>query len=745
MVRRLRLWKVLGKLLLIGAVLGLLGGALGVSVLYYQYGRDLPDISLLESYRPSETTRILASDASVIATLYQENRIWAPLEAMGPWVVPALLATEDSRFFEHHGFDPIGLGRVVFNTVITGEVREGASTLTMQLARNVFPLGEVDWQRKIKEIFLSVELEKRYGKEKILELYLNQVYFGGGAYGVHSAAQLYFNKGPKELTISESALLAGLIQAPTRFSPLDHPERAFHRQDEVLGRMLDVGAITEAQLQEALDERESMRFDSVDARSLGLDKFPYFTSYVISEVSARYSEEALYRGGLTIITTLDPGLQRYAQEVVRGEVQAASWELDVDSGALVLVENETGFLKAVVGGLGWSEENQFNRAYQTRRQPGSSFKPVIFAAALERGYSPDSRISDSPVTYRDGSAGGWSPRNSDGQFQGEITLRQALRLSRNVPAVRLLDAVGLERVVDLSYRMGIRAPIANNLSIALGAVDASPLEMVELFSVFASDGRRVVPTAIKTITDADGKVLEDHRRQAPRQVLNSASARGITSMLLDAVDSGTGTRARVDGWEVAGKTGTTDSFRDAWFCGYSPYYTCAVWVGNDDNSPMYRSFGGDLPALIFQQVMAYALDGKADKRFPAFTDSGEAKRVGDPTPSASPTPTPTPEDEPEEVEEEPEPIELVEEQTEEFQPPEGQSYLLPETLAPPPTPAAIEPPLPAPEPPPIEFEAAPLPDEPAPFEQGNGSPEGQSLGDEPPAARPLQFDFDESE
>ncbi len=734
----MRLLKILGRLGVFALLAAALFGSVGLGYLYLAYGRDLPDISMLETYRPSETTRILASDGTVIATLYQENRIWAPLENVGPWVVPALLATEDSRFFEHRGFDPIGLVRVVVNTALTREVREGASTITMQLARNVFPLSDVDWKRKVKEIFLSVQLEKRYGKQKILELYLNQVYFGGGAHGIHSASRLYFNKGPKDLTLSESALLAGLIQAPSRFSPLEHPERAFHRQDEVLERMLAVGAINESQRQEAIVERETMTFDGVDQRSFEVDKFPYFSSYVVSEVSARFSEDALYRGGLTIVTTLDPALQRFAQEVLAEEVYAAGWELNVDSGALVLVENETGFLKAVVGGLGWSDTNQFNRAFQTRRQPGSSFKPVIYAAALEAGYSSESTISDSPVTYQDGSPGGWSPKNSDEKFQGAMTLRKALQGSRNVPAVRLLDALGVDRVIDLGYRMGIRAPIPGNLSIALGAVDASPLEMTELFSVFPNDGNRVAPTAIKMIQDASGQVLEDHRKPSNRAVISQQTARGMVSMLLDAVDHGTGTRARVAGWQIAGKTGTTDSFRDAWFCGFSPHFTCAVWIGNDDNSPMIRSFGGDLPATIFQRVMEFALADRAPKSFPDYSPSGEKKAVGDqgPKPEESPTPESTPE-----VEETPDIVELVEEPGDnEFVPPDGQSYLLPETLGGN-VPGESEPsfadPLTETESPAVRFTPAPLPEETFSSPGGISPPEHQEIdhGTPPPPSQ----------
>ena len=658
---------------------------MGFYYVYDKYGKNLPDISVLEDYRPAETTKILASDGTVIATLYQENRVWAPLDTISPWVTPALLATEDSRFFEHKGVDPIGIARVIYNTARTGQAREGASTLTMQLSRSVFPMSNVNWERKIKEIFLSLELEKRYSKKKILELYLNQVYFGGGAYGIHSAARIYFNKGPKDLTLSESALIAGLIQAPSRFSPLDHPERAFHRQKEVLGRMKAVGAITEKQHDEAIAAQEKMKFTGGSKRAFEVDRFPYFTSLVIKELSGRYSEADLYSGGLTIVTTLDKDLQSYAQKVLTQEVKALSWELRVDSGALVLLENGTGYVKALVGGLGWSKKNQFNRAYQSRRQPGSSFKPATYAVALEQGYTPESRINDAKVTYRDGSPGGWSPKNSDHKFLGVITLRKALQGSRNVPAVKLIDAVGVKRVVALGYRMGIRANIPTNLSIALGAIEASPLEMAEFYSIIANGGKRVEPTVIKLVKDTSGKVLEDHRQPVGRAVLARETSLALTSMMSDVVRAGTGTNAQVAGWPIAGKTGTTDKFVDAWFCGFSPYFTCTVWVGNDDNSPMYRSYGGDLPATVFRKVMTRALKGRTPTTFSKYKAPKKSKDLL--KPGESPTPTPSPEPDasatPSEM---PTPIEVEVEPSvsptpsKEFVAPEGASYILPETL-----------------------------------------------------------------
>ncbi len=666
-----------------GLVLAALLGFGTLAVLYKKYGSDLPDVSILETYRPSQTTRVLASDGSVITTLFQENRVWAPIDEISPWVATAVVATEDSRFYEHHGVDPIGIARAVYNAASSGQVKEGASTLTMQLARGVFPLGDDDKVRKVKEVFLSTKIESRYDKKKIMELYLNQVYFGAGAYGIHSASRVYFNKGPKDLTLAEASLLAGLIQAPSRFNPLETPDRAFTRQDEVLGRMLATGAITQEQFDEAMAARKKMKFGGGSERTSQVDRYPYFTSYVIKELSARYKEEDLYKGGLTIVTTLDPQLQTYAQQTVTAEVNAAGWELDVDSGALVLLENETGYIKALVGGLGWTEKNQFNRAHQAKRQPGSSFKPAVYGAALEAGYTPESKVNDSPVTYQDGSPGGWTPKNSDGKSLGWITMRTALQGSRNIPAIKILDVVGVDKVIDLAYQMGIRSKIEPNLSIALGAVEATPLEMAEFYSVIANGGRRVTPTAVKMIKDSSGKVLEDNRASIGRTVFRPDTAVALTSLLSDVVRGGTGTNAQVPGWPIAGKTGTTDSSVDAWFCGFSPYFTCAVWVGNDDNHPMYNSYGGDLPAAIFRQVMGNALHGKEYRDFPTYVPNGNAPdiiKTGEKAaPSGSPSPSPSISPTPEATE-----TPLVEETPLVGDSPtparDGRSYILPETL-----------------------------------------------------------------
>lgn len=674
----------LGGLLLKLVLLTFLAALLLVALLWLRYGRDLPDISILEDYRPAQTSRILASDGTLIATLYQENRVWAPLDTLSPWVTPALLATEDSRFFEHHGVDPVSIVRVLVNAALTRTVREGGSTLTMQLARNLFPMPEDDRERKVREMFLSLKLERRYSKERLLELYLNQVYFGAGAYGIHAASQVYFNKKPADLSLAEASLLAGLVQSPSRFCPLMHPERAFHRQDEVLQRMLSVKAIDSKQHGQAVAERDQMKFTGGERRAFAVDKFPYFTSRVLAELSQRYTEEQLYRGGLTIVTTLDVNLQKQAQEILSSEVERRSYDLGVDSGALVVLENGSGYIRALVGGREWSPKNQFNRAFQAKRQPGSSFKPATYAAALEAGYTPESRVLDSPVTFDDGSGQGWRPKNSDGRHLGNITMREALRGSRNVPAVKILEAVGPTPVADTGWRMGISGPIRPRLSIALGAIEATPLEMATFYSVIANGGQKLEPTTIKVVKDSIGNVMEDRRHPYGELILKPETAVALTSMLADVVRAGTGTGARVDGVPIAGKTGTTDSFRDAWFCGFSPLYTCTVWIGNDNNSPMYYSYGGDLPATIFRRVMTALHQDKKIPSFPEYRPSGATPKnfySESDLPKVEPeTVEATPEPVSEDLEPEPQPEDPDDDR--DYQAPPGRSYLLPNTLDP---------------------------------------------------------------
>lgn len=600
------LWTFMGFLAL------LLAGGTALLVVLNHYAQGLPDVSRLRYYEPSETTRIYSADGQLIATLFKENRTWTPLDQISQNMKNAILAIEDSRFYEHNGVDPVGVIRAAVDMIRSGgAVRQGASTITMQLARNLFLSPDQSFDRKIREALLALQIEKTFTKDEILELYLNQVYFGSGAHGVQSAANVYFNKKAKDLDIVESAVIAGLPAKPTFYSPHVDERAASIRAIEVLSRMLTTEKIDHQEYRKAVDQlRKGLKYANKDKEEFQVLKVPYFTSYVLKELSNRYDEELLYRGGLKIYTTVDLKLQERAEEIIKRDVtQVYASNYNATNAAAVVIENKTGYIRAMVGGTGWSKKNQFNRAWQARRQPGSSFKVFVYTTAIEAGYTPDTVVPDSPITYNMGGGESWSPKNSDGRFMGAVPLRTALQYSRNVVAVRLLTLVGAERVIEYAYRMGIQERLEPNLSLALGSAVVSPLEMATAFSVFPNGGIRVQPTAIKIIYDTEGNVVEDHTFPRQEEVLSEATAYTMTEMLRNAVENGTGGAAVIAGRPVAGKTGTTDSHRDGWFCGFTPQFTTAVWVGNDNYTQMWHVFGGDVAAPLWRQIMESAHKG----------------------------------------------------------------------------------------------------------------------------------------
>lgn len=599
---------VFSLMILVGGVA--LFGAAALHTYLAQVRKTLPKASALASFEPSQTTKIYSADGKVIATLFRENRTWVPLQNTSPWMAKAVLAIEDSRFYHHRGIDPIGVFRAVLAAQQSGD-RQGASTITMQLARNVFLTNQQSMERKIKEAMLAIEIEKSFTKDEILEMYLNQIYLGSGAYGVQAASSLYFNKSVKNLTATEAAILAGIPQYPNRFSPLIDEEACRERAQEVLGRMLEKEYLTKAEHDKALVELSKKRFHNKNRQEFQVLEVPYFTTYVIKQLYKRFDEDTLYRGGFKIYTTVDLGMQARAEKVLRELVSRDREYLNVHSGSLVCVENKTGYIKAMVGGLKWTKKNQFNRAFQARRQPGSSFKPFVYATALEYGLSPESVVPDTPLTVD-----GWSPKNSDGRFMGHISLATALQNSRNVVSVRLIQLCGIKRVIDYAHQCGISEELPEVLSLSLGAADISPLEMASAYTVFPNAGLKIPTSGIKVIFDADGHVVEDNRVPVAREVFSEPTACNMVDMMKAVVEAGTATNAYIPNHEVAGKTGTTDSFRDAWFIGYTADYTTAVWVGNDDYSRMWTSFGGDLPARIWHEFMVYALKGKKSSSIP---------------------------------------------------------------------------------------------------------------------------------
>ncbi len=609
---------------LVTLMLGLTG-AVALLMVVKKMEAGLPDVGLLEKFDSAQTSRVLASDGTVVATLFEENRTVEPLDRISPHLIHALVAIEDSRFYQHHGVDWIGVGRAAYANFRYGEVDQGASTLTMQLARARFLTQDRTFRRKLREVLLAQQIEKRFPKSRILELYLNNVYFGAGAYGIGAASSLYFNKRAKDLDVAEAAMLAGLLQAPSSLSPLVNPERAIKRQKLVLSRMQAMGYIKQDEYNKAVAEGERMDFShegSGQATSEQLLKYPYFTSYVISELSQRFPADTLYRGGLTIATTMDVGLQRLAEQTLEQTLGELGPGVNADNAALVLIENKTGYVRAMVGGKRWSQRNQFNRAWQAIRQPGSSFKAFVYAAALESGMTPETIVSDKAVSF-----GGYSPKNSDGRYMGDIPMRVALTFSRNIVSAQLMNKVGANSVIALAHRMGVTEELTDNLSLALGSSEVSPLSMATGYATIASGGLYRYPHVVTLVTDPANQVLTDNRSDQSTRALSEATAAAMTEMLMRVVNEGTGTAAALTGIQVAGKTGTTDESRDAWFVGFTPDYTLAVWVGNDDHSQMWDVFGGGLPATLWHRLMdAVAYATKPRTTFACF-DTYEPHRV----------------------------------------------------------------------------------------------------------------------
>ncbi|MBN9414689.1 MAG: PBP1A family penicillin-binding protein [Candidatus Eremiobacteraeota bacterium] len=593
-----------------------------------QLTKDLPDVEGLSSYEAPQTTRVFSKDGQVVATLFVENRTTVPLDRMSPYLPKALLAVEDSRFMQHHGVDWVGVARAAVANVFFRGIDQGASTLTMQLARNRFLTQDQTIARKIREIVLAQRIEKRFSKEKILEYYLNNVYFGSGAYGVAAASSLYFGKPAQQLSIAQAALIAGLVQAPSNLSPLVDAKASVKRMKIVLSRMKQTNIIDQKQYDQAVQEGEGFRFNAnssggpvVNSGSDQLLKYPYFTTYVIAELSDRYDEDMLYRAGLQVRTTLDIELQRMAEDELSATMDELGPNLNAGNAALVLIENSTGYVRAMVGGRRWSQENQFNRAWQAVRQPGSSFKPFVYTAALLHGLTPESIVEDNPVNF-----GGWAPKNSDGKFKGRIPLRQALQESRNAVAAWLINLVGSDRVVEVAHALGIHEQLTSNLTLALGSCEVAPISMASAYSTLASGGVYHSPLSVTQVVGHDGEILTDNRNHPGKRMLAPDIASQMIEMMMGVVLYGTGTAAYIDGVDVAGKTGTTDDSRDAWFVGFTPEYTLAVWVGNDDHSAMYDVFGGGLPATIWRRVMGRVVERGISQ--PRFTfEASQAQRV----------------------------------------------------------------------------------------------------------------------
>ena len=702
------------------AALGLLAAlaAAGAAVaIYWHLAEDLPKIDTLADYRPPVVSVVYADDNRKIAEFCSERRIVTPLDQIPQTLRQAFIAAEDARFYQHRGIDWVSIARAFFANLEAGTIVQGGSTITQQVTKSFLLTPERSYVRKLKEAILAHRIERTFSKDEILFLYLNQIYLGHGAYGVAAAAENYFGKTLGELNLAESAVLAGLPQAPSRYSPFRHPERARQRQRYTLQRMVKEGFITDAQAEAAM----ATALEIQPRRNWFFEHTPIYTEHVRRYVVERYGSERLLNDGLRIYTAVNIEMQQMARDAVerglrdldkrqgyRGPVDhldpkaAAIWIADhakrtpppavdaivqavvtavddaagrvkVDLGvhrgtialaqmswarpfntatsagsvrlnkpsqvlqagdlilvrieridkddqpwvlaleqepkaesALLCLEVQTGLVKAMIGGRDFSA-SQFNRAIQARRQPGSAFKPIIYAAAIDKGYTPATVLIDAPVVYRDLEQGQtWKPKNYGRKFYGPTSLRQALAHSRNVVTVKILSQIGIDYTIDYARKLGIESPLAQDLSIALGSSGVSLLEIVKAYDVFANQGERVEPVFVTRIVDRDGHVLEEARHERTR-VIESSTAYLMTSLLESVVQEGTGVRVKALGRPVAGKTGTTDDLYDAWFVGYTPRYVTGVWVGFDEESSLGVGETGSRAAspiwLDFMQAM----------------------------------------------------------------------------------------------------------------------------------------------
>jgi penicillin-binding protein 1A len=715
------------------AFLVVLSAAVGTAAgLLLVYSTDLPQVEELEQYRPSSVTELYDGQGRVIGTFALQRRVIASYDDYPEVLRSALVSIEDKDFYRHSGINIWRIVGAAYRDIESGGKVQGASTLTMQLARNLFLSPDRSFYRKVQEALLAIQIERRFTKPQIFTLYANQIFLGHGAYGYEAASEYYFSKPAKQLKLEEAALLAGLPKAPQYYSPINHPERALKRRNLVLNAMLEDGKITAAQAAEAKSKPIVLDVQK-DPNSLA----PHYVEEIRRYLEAKYGSDQVHQGGLRVYTTLDMEMQKSANQAVldglatyerrhgwqgkldnviaQGEkldqyedpdwgeepeingymhalvtqVSGASAEirfglhtatlsqadlawtklklkpseilhvgdivyvkvlsldanakahvsLEQDSGtegALVAIDNATGEIKAMIGGRDFNV-SKFNRATQALRQVGSSFKPYVYTAVIDQGGSPDETIVDAPTIFQTVS-GPYTPHNYDAKFEGTITLRRALAQSRNIPALKLADRVGIKTVIEYAHRFGITSNIPAYLPVALGSAEITPLEQTAAFSVFPNDGVRVAPRYITKVTDYDGRILEEDFSDI-KDIISARTARIMTFMLREVVLHGTAVAAAKMPYPLAGKTGTTNDFTDAWFIGFSPSITCGVWIGYDEKKSLGDKETGARAALpIWMQFMNVALAGKDPGKFqpaPGMMDTAVAQKKVD-TPDVAP-------------------------------------------------------------------------------------------------------------
>ena len=564
-----------------------------------------PDVA--GEIRPPASSQIYDSAGNEIANIHAtENRMPVKIEQIPKYLQQAFIAIEDNRFYEHNGIDPRGLARAAYANIMSNEIAEGGSTITQQLAKNAYLTQDRTFKRKIQEVFLALQLEKQYTKQEILEMYLNQIYFGRGAYGVQAAAKTYFNKNVEELDLSECALLAGIPKSPNYYSPFNDLQAAKERRNLVLGQMAKYHYISNAEASTA--SVAELVLAQADRPEEQKDAEPFIT-FVTQVLIEKYGADAIYKDGLKIYTTIDLDMQRMAQAALLENLPNDYVDangVQQPQGAIVAIDPKTGYVKAMVGGRG---TDQFNRAAQAERQPGSAFKPFVFAAALENGFTPDTIIEDKPINI-----GGWQPQNDSGRFSGSVPMRTVATYSMNVPTVRIAQTLGMETVIYYAQQMGITTFVMDgdtndrNYATSLGGMTrgVTPLEIASAYCTFVNGGVHIPYVVVTKVLDRNGNVLEEAHPEGIA-VIRPESAADLTNMLENVVTKGTGRAAQI-GRPAAGKTGTTSDYKDAWFVGYTPDLVAAVWVGNDDSTSTEGIMGGQTPAITWAAFMSRALE-----------------------------------------------------------------------------------------------------------------------------------------
>jgi penicillin-binding protein 1A len=585
-------------------------------------GAHLPPIQSLEVPKRPPSIQIVGLNGRVLATRGEMGGAAVSLKEMPPYLPKAFIAIEDRRFFEHHGVDPIGIARAVVANVLRRGVSQGGSTLTQQLAKNLFLTQERTLHRKLQEVVLALWLEHKFTKEQILELYLNRVYFGSGAYGVEAAAQRYFGKTARQVTLAEAALLAGLVKSPSRLAPTRNFDAAERRAQLVLAAMSDAGFISDAMAKIAMAHEPRIVKQSAGG---SVNYVADWVMDVLNDLIGRVEQD------IVVETTIDPTLQAAAEKALVDELAQKGEKFDVEQGAIVAISPE-GAVRVLIGGKNYAE-SQFNRAVSAKRQPGSAFKPFVYLTALERGLTPETVREDKPIDVK-----GWRPENYSHDYFGPVTLTRALALSLNTVSVRLTLEVGPPAVVRTAHRLGIASKLDPNPSIALGTSEVSVLEMASAFVPFSNGGIAVTPHIVERVRTSDGKVLYRSGPPFLGRVIDERYVRMMNAMMQETLLTGTAHRAELPGWQAAGKTGTSQEYRDAWFIGYTAHLATAVWLGNDDGSPTKKATGGGLPVEIWSRFMNVAHRGVPVAELPGMTSAVAGQPVPPATiPSAPPT------------------------------------------------------------------------------------------------------------